>query len=74
MMSAARISIFLLGLAAMLVLGTWGWTELANAVYTAPRINQVAVAFTVYGVAFLIFVVGAGFTYLVFWFRNDDPG
>ena len=74
MMSVARISIFLLGLVAMLVLGTWGWTELANAVYTAPRINQVAVAFTVYGVAFLIFVVGAGFTYLVFWFRNDDPG
>ena len=72
MMSAARIGILLLGLAAMLVLGTWGWTELANAVYRAGA-NDVAVALTVYGVPLLIMGV-AGFTFFVFWFRNDDPG
>ncbi len=70
-MSAARIGILLLGLAAMLVLGTWGWTELANAVYRAGA-NDVAVALTVYGVPLLIMGVGGSFTFFVFWFRNDE--
>ena len=34
-MSATRIVILVLGLAAMLVLVVWGWTELANAVHRA---------------------------------------
>ncbi len=72
-MSATRIGILLLGLVTMLVFGTWGWTELANAVYRADS-NDIVVALTVYGVAFLILAVGSGFTFLVLWFRNSDPG
>ncbi len=72
-MSAARIGILFLGLVAILILGAWGWTELANAVYRAGP-NDLVVALTVYGVAGLVFAVVAGYTYLVLWFRNDDPG
>ena len=70
-MSAARIGILAFGLLAMLVFGTWGWTELANAVYRAEA-NDAIVALTVYGVALLIIAVGAGFTFFIFWFRNND--
>ena len=70
-MSATRIGILALGLAAMLVLGTWGWTELANAVYRAGASDAV-VALMSYGVAFLVLAVVAGFSFFVFWFRNDD--
>ena len=70
-MSATRIGILLLGLASMLVLGTWGWTELANAVYRANA-GDAVVALMIYGVAFLVMAIGAGFTFFVLWFRNDD--
>jgi hypothetical protein len=69
-MSATRIGIIAFGLVAMLILGTWGWTELANAVYRADA-NDVVVALTVYGVAFLVLAVGAMFTFFVLWFRNN---
>lgn len=70
-MSATRISILFFGLVAILLLGTWGWTELANAVYRAQAGN-IIVGLMVYGVAGLVFAVVAGYTYLVLWFRNDD--
>ena len=72
-MSATRIGILLLGLATMLFLGTWGWTELANAVYESDA-GDAVVALMIYGVAFLVIGIVAGFTFLVLWFRNDDPG
>ena len=72
-MSATRIGILFVGLVAILILGTWGWTELVNTVYKAGP-NDFAVALAVYGVAVLVFVVVAGYTFLVLWFRNDDPG
>jgi hypothetical protein len=72
-MNATRIGILFFGLVAILLLGTWGWTELANAVYIA-KANDVIVALTVYGVAGLVFAVVAGYTYLVLWFRDHDPG
>lgn len=72
-MSAPRIGILFAGLVAILLLGTWGWTELANAVYRAEA-SDIIVGLTVYGVASLVFAVVAGYTYLVLWFRNDDPG
>ena len=71
-MSVTRIGVLLLGLAAMLILGTWGWTELANAVYRADA-GDAMVALMIYGVAFLVWLAVAGFTFCVLWFRNDDP-
>ena len=70
-MSATRIVILVLGLAAMLVLVVWGWTELANAVHRADA-NDAVVALSVYGVAFLVMAAVVGFGYFVLWFRNDD--
>ena len=72
MMSATRIGILLLGLSVMLILGAWGWTELANAVNNAPEVKPAVAALTAYGVAFLILIIGTGFTYFVWRFRNDD--
>lgn len=72
-MSATRIGILFFGLVAILLLGTWGWAELVNAVYrTAP--SDFIVALTVYGVAVLVFAIVAGYTFVVLWFRNNDPG
>ncbi len=73
MMSLTRVSILFLGLVAMLVLGTWGWTELANAVYRSDA-GDAVVALMIYGVSGLVFAVVAGYTYFVLWFRNDDLG
>ena len=70
-MNSTRIGIFLMGLAIMPVLGTWGWNELANAVYRAWA-NEVAVALTAYGVPILTMGVGGSFAFFVFWFRSDD--
>ena len=72
-MSATRIGILFFGLVAILLLGTWGWAELVNAVYrTGP--NDFIVALTVYGVAVLVFAIVAGYTFVVLWFRNDGRG
>ena len=73
MMSATRIGILFMGLAAILVLGTWGWTELANAVYRSDA-GDAVVALMIYGVSFLVIAVVAGFTFFVLSFRNDDLG
>ena len=72
-MSATRIGILFIGLAAILVLGTWGWTELANAVYRSDA-GDAVVALMIYGVSFLVIAVVAGFTFLVLSFRNNDLG
>ena len=72
-MSAARIGILAFGLLAILFLGTWGWTELANAVYRSNA-GDAVVALMIYGVSGLVFAVVAGYTYFVLWFRNDDLG
>ncbi len=72
-MSVARIGILFFGLVAILLLGTWGWTELANAVYRSDA-GDAVVALMIYGVAGLVFAVVAGYTYFVLWFRNDDLG
>ena len=71
MMSAVRIGVLFFGLVAILLLGTWGWTELTNAVYRA-KAGDLIVGLTVYGVAGLVFAVVAGYTYLVIWFKDDD--
>ena len=73
MMSVTRVSILFLGLVAILILGTWGWTELANAVYRSNA-GDAVVAFMIYGVSSLVFAVVAGYTFVVLWFRNDDLG
>ena len=73
MMNVGRIGILCLGLVAILVLGTWGWTELANAVYRSNA-GDAVVALMIYGVAGLALAVVAGYTYFVLWFRNDDFG
>ncbi|MYC32586.1 MAG: hypothetical protein F4X64_05350 [Chloroflexi bacterium] len=72
MVSAARISILFFGLVAILLLGTWGWTALTNAVYRAEA-GDIIIGLTVYGVASLVFAVVAGYTYLVIWFKDDAP-
>ena len=72
-MSVTRIGILAVGLAAMFILGAWGWTELVNAAYRAQAPDPV-MALAVYGVALLTFAVVAGFTFLVLSFRDDDPG
>ena len=73
MMSVTRVSILFVGLAAILILGTWGWTELANAVYRSDA-GDAVVALVIYGVSFLVIAVVAGFTFLVLSFRNNDLG
>ncbi len=73
MMSVTRVSILFLGLVAILILGTWGWTELANAVYRSNA-GDAVVALMIYGVSSLVFAVVAGYTFIVLWFRNDDLG
>ncbi len=74
-MSRTRIGIILLFLACFIALGTWGWTELANAVYKSDaRDNDIVVFLTVYGVAILYWVVGGGLTFLMLSFRNDPRG
>ncbi|MDE2788073.1 MAG: hypothetical protein OXL37_15610 [Chloroflexota bacterium] len=73
MMSVTRVSILFLGLVAILILGTWGWTELANAVYRSDA-GDAVVALMIYGVSFLVIAVVAGFTFFVLSFRNDDLG
>ena len=72
-MSATRIGILFFGLVAILLLGTWGWTELANAVYRSNA-GDAVVALMIYGVSGLVFAMVAGYTYFVLWFRNDDLG
>ena len=64
-MSPARIAVLLMGMAALLVLGTWGWTEAANAVIRAPQYNPVLAVLAVYGVAFGILILGGAFMFLV---------
>ena len=71
-MSTKRIVILLLGMAAILVLGTWGWTEALSAVSSNPEAHPVVVALAGYGIAFGFLMVGFGFPYLVMRFRNDD--
>jgi hypothetical protein len=73
MMSVARIGILFFGLVAILLLGTWGWAQLVDAVYRVGP-GDFVVAITVYGVVVLVFAIVAGFTFLVLSFRNDDPG
>ncbi len=73
MMSVTRVSILFLGLVSILILGTWGWTELANAVYRSNA-GDAVVALMIYGVSGLVFGVVAGYTYFVLLFRNDDFG
>lgn len=72
-MSVARIGILFFGLVAILLLGGWGWAGLVNAVHKVGP-GDFIVALTVYGVAVLVFALVAGYTFLVLWFRNDDPG
>ena len=72
-MSVTRVGILFLGLVAILILGTWGWTELANAVYRSNA-GDAVVALMIYGVSSLVFAVVAGYTFIVLWFRNDDLG
>ena len=71
-MSATRIGILLLGLAVILVLGTWGWTAAINAVNSKGDAGPVLVALTVYGIAFAFLLVGIGFPYIVLKFHNDE--
>ena len=52
-------------MAVLLGVGTWVWTAAANAVLGADKFNAALAVFVVYGVAFLILIVGTGFTYMV---------
>jgi uncharacterized membrane protein YidH (DUF202 family) len=61
-----RIGVLLVGMAVLLGVGTWGWTEAANAVLGADRFKPMLAVLVVYGVAFLILIIGTGFTYMVF--------
>ena len=53
-------------MAVILGAGTWGWTAAANAVLGAHEFKPALAVFVVYGVAFLILIIGTGFTYMVF--------
>ena len=72
MMSAARIGILLLGLALILVLGTWGWTAVANAVNDADKTHPAIAALVVYGIGILFLIAGFLFPYAVLRIGNDD--
>jgi hypothetical protein len=59
-------------MAALLILGTWGWTAAANAVINAPEYNAALAALAVYGIAFAFLIVGGAFAYAVFTlFRSN---
>jgi hypothetical protein len=69
----ARYGILLMGMAALLVFGTWGWTYAANAVNDASVYNALHAALVVYGIAFGILILGGAFAYFVFtFFRSDE--
>ena len=71
-MSAARIGILLLGMAVIIILGTWGWTEVANAVNDAGNVHPAVAALVVYGIGILVLIVGFLFPYAVLRIRNND--
>ena len=71
-MSFPRIVILVLGMAVILVLGTWGWTAAINAVNEMAKPDPVIIALTVYGIAFGFLIAGIGFPYLVMRIGNDD--
>ena len=71
-MSAARIGILMLGMAVILILGTWGWTEAANAVNDADKAHPAIVALVVYGIGILFLAAGFLFPYAVLRIGNDD--
>lgn len=71
-MSATRIGILLLGMAVIIVLGTWGWTEAANAVNDAGKAHPAIVALVVYGIGILVLIVGFLFPYAVLRIGNDE--
>ena len=71
-MSAARIGILLLGMAVIIILGTWGWTEVANAVNDAGNVHPAVAALVVYGIGILGLIVGFLFPYAVLRIRNND--
>ena len=64
-MSTARIVILFLGMVAILLLGTWGWSEALNAVNNNPDSGPVLEALAVYGIAICLLIVSIGFPYLV---------
>ena len=64
-MSAKRIVILLLGAAAILALGTWGWAEALNAVNSDPESGPLIEALAVYGIAVCFLIFSIGFPYLV---------
>ena len=72
MMSARRIGILLLGMAVILILGTWGWTTAANAVNDAGEVHPAVAALVVYGIGVLVLIVGFLFPYAVLRIGNDE--
>ncbi len=71
-MSATRVGILIVGMAAILILGTWGWTEAANAVNKTDAATPVLAALVVYGIGGLFLLVGFLFPYAVLRIGNDD--
>ena len=64
-MSFPRIVILVLGMAVILVLGTWGWAGALNAVKDNPESRPILEALVVYGIAIAFLITSIGFPYLV---------
>ncbi len=71
-MSGTRIGILLLGMAVIIILGTWGWTEAANAVNDAGNVHPAIAGLVVYGIGILFLAAGFLFPYAVLRIGNDD--
>lgn len=71
-MTGTRIGILIVGMAVILILGTWGWTEAANAVNRTDEIAPALAVLVVYGIGGLFLVAGFLFPYAVLRIGNDD--